>query len=127
MQNPDRDLWPDDINQPPNIQTPVTIMKEQAALLGQKTSNLVVGDVRTYADNNGFHQVFNLEAPSLGGYKYELLRVIHSIKLYPVDIHFDDRTIRAESQEEFVEKLREIFAHDKTKNVIQALIAQSQK
>lgn len=38
------DLWPADIGEP-NIRTPVSILREQASLLGEKTNNIVEGQV----------------------------------------------------------------------------------
>jgi hypothetical protein len=37
------DLWPDDFLQTPKQKTPVAILKEQAAILGQKTNNAIKG------------------------------------------------------------------------------------
>ena len=42
------DLWPANIADS-NLTTPVTILKEQAALLGEKTRQLVKGEVVTQA------------------------------------------------------------------------------
>ena len=38
------DLWPDDIAVT-SLQVPVTILRQQATLLGEKTKNLVEGEV----------------------------------------------------------------------------------
>lgn len=127
MQNPARDLWPDDISQPADIQTPLFILKEQAAFLGQKTNNLVEGQVATDPTNTGFIHTFYLVAPALGGYKYGLFKVAHPIDLYPASINFEGKWVTTKSQEEFIEQLKEVFAHNKTKSVIQALKAQSQQ
>ena len=40
------DLWPDDITPDEDLRAPAAVLKEQASLLGQKTSNLVKGYVR---------------------------------------------------------------------------------
>jgi len=40
------DLWPKDIGNT-NLRAPVSILREQASLLGEKTQNLVKADVYT--------------------------------------------------------------------------------
>ncbi len=58
-------LWPDDIGQS-DLVTPVSIMREQAVLLGQKTGNLVTAEVRTAAQGPQIVHNFYLESPALG-------------------------------------------------------------
>ena len=43
------DLWPENIAES-NMVTPVSILREQAALLGDKTKQLVTGEVQTTTD-----------------------------------------------------------------------------
>jgi hypothetical protein len=52
MSTETNDLWPSDIAANSNLRTPVTILKEQAALLGQKTDNLVIATVSSGNTNN---------------------------------------------------------------------------
>src|SRR5215471_2084947 len=41
------DLWPADIESPPDQLAPITILKQQAAMLGRRTRNLLEAVVRT--------------------------------------------------------------------------------
>ena len=47
------DLWPENIADS-NLVTPVSILKQQAALLGEKTRQLVKGEVVTQTTGNLF-------------------------------------------------------------------------
>ena len=57
------DLWPANIADS-NLVTPITILKEQAALLGEKTRQLVKGEVVTQATGNLFVHYFYIAAPT---------------------------------------------------------------
>lgn len=121
-----RDFWPSDINVLPDLQTPVSILREQASLLGEKTNNLVEAEVRSQGDKSSqFVHTFFLVAPALDNYRYPLFTVTHKVDLYPATISFASQGLQAENEVKFVEYLKKIFADEKTKKVIQALIAQS--
>ncbi len=122
-----RDLWPDDIKVDEMV-TPLSILKEQASLLGQKTQNLVEAEVQTKPLGADFSHSFFLVAPPLDNYRYKLFEIHHPIDMYPVKIVDENGGIRYEprSQDEFIAKLREVLTSEKTKSVIRALIAQSQ-
>ena len=134
-------LWPDDI-QVVKEKAPVTILREQASLLGQKTKNLVTAEVRPTEKllGLGFGFAFYIVGPALGNYRYMLFMISHDIELYPAQIWFDDeesvkeifpwvtnsgRVVQAKSEDEFLEFLGAIFRSQKTRQVIQAILAQS--
>ena len=132
------DLWPDDIKAVTKIKAPVAILREQAALLGNKTDNIVTAEVSSYEPSglkaNQFYYVFYMEAPVLGGYRYNLFTISHDIELYPVYFTVeesimkkasDGEAIKANSEEEFIGILKKIFDSDKTKGVIGAIFTQS--
>jgi hypothetical protein len=78
------DLW-GDLEVAP-IRTPVAILKEQAAVLGQKTRNVVEARVETSLTyNSHFVHSFSLVVPALDNYEYQLFKVQHAIDLYPVE------------------------------------------
>jgi hypothetical protein len=152
------DFWPE-IN-PGSVRTPVAVLREQAGLLGRKTRNLVVGDVRggpveegynslwilpiggsrreenrEESEKKGFRYRLDLVAPALGDYRFTALTIAHGIELYPVSvrnhlvpeaIHPSRNEVRADSEDELKEALREILSSAEMKRVIETLIAQSQ-
>lgn len=146
------DLWPDGIEYT-SIKAPVTILKEQGALLGRKTGNIVegladrtepIGIGRRGLPDDRFKFTFYLSAPAIN-YGYELLTISHSVDLYPVEITVGeelyaelpgelrssliaDRSgvkLIADSEDEFIEILKGIFATEKVRKVIGAIMAQS--
>lgn len=142
------DLWPDKIAVEKMI-TPVTILRQQASLLGKKTKNIVQGEVRSSKDNfTSFNYAFYIVATALDNYRYKLLEISYDLSLYPVDIEVEEeirekalpnfqnvevsatlntmkRFVCANSEEEFKEILKAIFNSTKVLRVISVLLAQS--
>jgi len=79
------DLW-GNIATEELVRTPVSILREQATLLGKKTGNVLEARVETFRLNEGWlgHRLL-LVAPSLDDYTYELLKFSHPIQIYPVN------------------------------------------
>lgn len=84
------DLWPD-ILPSQEVRSPVAILREQAAILGDKTQNAITADVElSETQTQGFIYHFYLVAPALNNYYYRLFSVIHDISLYPVNIYLGE-------------------------------------
>jgi hypothetical protein len=86
------DLWPGEIENV-EVKAPVVILREQAALLGSKTKNIVEAKITKYPLSivkRDFQFGFFLRAPALSGYTYSLFSIAHDISLYPVDFFPDD-------------------------------------
>jgi hypothetical protein len=144
------DLWPPSISGP-EIIAPVTILREQAALLGTKTNGLVLASVSTTprsgrqwfeptdeplttnklgnkaSSEEKFIHSFRLVVPALEDYTYTLFRIEHGIDLYPVRFHAPRTLGRvAKTENEFVNTLRKVLSSESTQRVIRSLIAQVQ-
>ena len=104
------DLWPEDIDYT-ETKAPVSILKEQASLLGNKTKNLLKAEVRLCGSvrNNfldkikpvlrteqSFCYTFYFVAPTLNNYRYRLFTILHGVQLYPLGIDIDDSDVEAE-------------------------------
>ncbi len=136
------DLWPKDIARTA-LRAPVTILREQASLLGEKTQYLVKAEVTTQSLDNRFNpskaefvHSFYLSAPALDDYRYQLFAITHPVDLYPVDFDLDEdiqkellpkngkEALSAQTQEELVDILGKILNSGKAKRVVHALLAQ---
>ena len=126
-------LWPDNIAVPA-VKTPVVIMREQAALLGPMTKNIVEADVWTQASDDGKRIVhtFVLVAPALDNYAYPLFIASHDpVRVYPVElvpVVPDPRAgpYPAGDAEDLKDGLRKFLQSDWTRQALEALLAQSQ-
>src|SRR5262245_16087263 len=80
------DLWPTDIVRPRQT-APAAILRQQAYLLGQKTQNFVVGEVRSSGDEGGtafWHQFF--VSAALLNVRVRLCLASHGRAFYPVKV-----------------------------------------
>jgi len=116
------DLWPANIADS-NLVAPVSILKLQAASLGEKTRQLVTGDVVTQTSGNLFVHYFYLVAPTLS-YRYELFHITHGVSFYPLNLLHLNTTIQIKSEAEFTAKLKEIFSAQHTLNTVHSILAQ---
>jgi hypothetical protein len=118
------DLWGE--LAPVEARTPVAILREQAALLGPKTQNLIEATVETTAAQFGqvLQHSFTLVVPALGNYTYHLFTVAHGItELYPVEV-IDRKPARLGTEQDFVEWLGKKLSSPETKKLISNLLAQ---
>ncbi len=128
------DLWPDFAPAEGEL-PPITILKEQASLLGLKLKNLIEAEVETGTTDyqRYLRHTLILVAPVLNFYRYKLLDVEHpATQMYPVTIRvfLDDPAntaseIKAENEDEFKTALKAVFASAQIKRVIENLLAQS--
>jgi hypothetical protein len=114
------DFWGDVA--PAAVRTPVAILREQAALLGAKTKNLVEATVYTESYHGAFRHLFNLVVPGLNDYTYNLFTIEHGISLYPVSIV--GRELRLETEQEVTDWLRDFLSSRETKRIVGNLLAQ---
>jgi hypothetical protein len=128
------DLWPDDFDiQASEVWSPLSILQEQASLLGGKTKNIVRAkvtqvpqDFKAAAEDNvrrsvlesmgrddsttPFRYAFFLHSPALGGYQYRLFEVSYGIRFYPIRFKLDEEI----SQELGVDPDKGITADDES-------------
>jgi len=126
------DLW-GDISVEKEIKLPVTILKEQATILGEKTNKILEAKVTSVGVGNketvGYS--LNIIAPALSNYKYNVLTITHpAIFVYPVNVVYkreNGGAVQAACKDEaaFNEKLKEILSSEIVHKAIVALISQS--
>ena len=130
------DLWPEFFAQPGAI-PPVTILRQQGMKLGDKTRNLVYGDVRTQSSGDNFVHSFDLCAPELA-YRQPIVIAQHDkVNPYPVTlqavfargqnlINATPSPDQASTPEELMKKLKTYFGAEDNIKLIGSLIAQSE-
>ncbi len=121
------DLWGDIVTEP--IRTPSAIMKEQGALLEQKTKGILSVIVSTEnIGRNTFQHKFIIKSPSLN-YNFQLFYINQPIELFPLtfysEVAFGINNKNADTEAEFIEILKEILQSAKTQNVVNSLLSQS--
>ena len=116
------DLWGEIT--PSAVRTPVSILREQASLLGAKTNYTIEGKVETRIDGEKFYHLFNLVVPALDNYSYQLFQIWHEVGLYPVRVWgaFGEELA---NEEAFVNWLGRKLSSSETKSIIGNLFAQA--
>lgn len=144
------DLWPDFGEMAPD-KTPISIIKEYASKLQEKTNYMVMAEIdkndvirKVSLFDNGLFKGY--ESPPLQynfylvaqalNYRYKLFSIAHDIFLYPIyffeidkdieDEFYPDRkgTIKIDNEIDLIDFLKNIFRAKKTIKIIKALIAQ---
>ncbi len=119
------DLWPD-FQAPEAINSPIFLLKEQAAKLQQKTKGLVLAGLRpASAPDGSFWVGFDLYSPALGEYAYRLFEVTYPPKLFPVALTDDGVTRMASNLDQFRSLLESVLRSPRTKQVVEAIMAQA--
>ena len=132
------DMWPAEIEVPPL--TPLEILTRQADRLGERTKGMLRAEVVstegiTYdrEDPVGKEAVhrFEIIAPGLNNYRYQLLRCHHDIDfVYPVHVVLGDPLDEAvsnweaaDTEAEFNQLVRKQLNSKRTVSVLQSLLA----
>jgi len=114
------DFW-GEIGRAEPVRTPVAILREQAALLGSKTQNVVEVKVSPLALKGGFVLQFNIVVPGLDHYPYELFEIVTGVSPYAVTGAGKELT----TEEEFTDWLNAKLSSPETKRTISNLLAQA--
>ena len=122
-------LWPDDIGQVTVERGPATLLKEQAGLLSQLTKGLVEAEVRGEQDpeTQNFVDNFYLVATTIN-YSYLLFKTDYPPTSYPANLYFHPLFplgVLVADDEDLAKCLADIFDHEKTRQIIGAIIARS--
>ncbi len=110
------------------IQTPVSILKEQAELLSVATNRLLEGSVQVQGDVVGkVNATLGITAPALAGYRIEILMISHTVGLYPVFVQskaFESPQARANDEAAYKAVLANILQSQIVNNIIERLLTQ---
>ena len=117
-------LWPD-FTTDAVVRSPKTVLREQASFLGKRTKNILTGNIRTESYQGRFSHNFQIVAPNLNNYTYTLFTIVEE-DIFGFPCKFQDETFFSiKTEEELLERLKNIFSSDETKKVINSLMSQS--
>lgn len=122
---PATDLWPD-FQAPEAVNSPVFLLKEHAGKLQQKTKGLVRAGLRpASAPDGSFWVGFDLYSPALGEYSFRLFEVMYPPQFKPITVSEAGDTRTAQNLDEFRSILESILRSTRTKQVVEAIMAQA--
>lgn len=129
------DLWPDDIVAQAEP-SPASVLRQQGYLLGQKTRNFVVGEVRSSGTAAEYNHEFWVSAPLLN-VRVRLFRVEHGVRFYPAkvrtfliqnssgNVSLQRGEYEAANLAAFTDIIKTVLAEDDVRELIRSLTNQS--
>lgn len=121
-------LW-GDLPTGENLRTPAFIVNEQISELQKGTRGVLTGKVViAKSSTESLEHVFFIIAPALSQYSVAVFKFSHAMDLYPCVVTPLITTlnpVRVPDEASFCAKLAEILQHEKTRNVIAGLLAQT--
>lgn len=131
------DLWPELGG---TFRSPVAILKEQAALLAQKSKGLLRAEIvsRPLKESDMLLHIFIIVAPAIN-YRYSLFFVRNPVLGYPAKLFVEHRPegqppplekpkrwpLVAKNEAQFLSILKNVLNSEKSKAVLNALLSQS--
>src|SRR5688500_2174304 len=116
------DLWPDDFGTI-EVVPPITVLREQANWLTDKTQGVLEGRVASGNAGGKLSHRFSVVAPSLD-YSYELFSVEHPLEMYPLRMHVPalDEVHECVNHADFVQALKRVLGAQEIKRIVAAIL-----
>ena len=103
------------------IKRPLDYLNEQANILSRTYKSELIGDVTQEVNSAGRMTFdFDIRVPPLGSYRYSLLRVLHSMDIYPLTMYDLANKVdyKCNDEAQFEDSLRTILSSSKVREVI---------
>jgi len=119
------DLWPTDFGADTEP-SPSSILRQQGYKLGERTNQVVYGEVESLASVNGwFEHTMYLAAPYLKA-RQRIVTVTHQTQLYPARVSAEPvGNFEVHTASELTTRLKVIFASPQIVDLIRSLLAQA--
>lgn len=122
--------WPEDLVDE-TIVPPGRILSEAAEELSRRTGGTLKAEPMQIGEPRSGELIyaFYLVADALRGFRYELFRVLVPAQMYPLEIRGGilDTSFQPGDEQAFRKKLQDLFASDKVRKVVSALVAESKQ
>lgn len=117
------DFWPT-ISETDANTFPLTLLKEQARLLGQKTGGKLQAELVTFPVGDSLRHNFEIVVPALGGYRFQLFSVDQTPESFPLHGHVEASLTSLNTESSFESWLRSVLSSDRTKKILANLLSQ---
>jgi hypothetical protein len=121
-----KNLW-GDLSSLAVVRTPKIILEEQASLLAEATEGVLVGMVVGGPSSiDSFEYGLLAVVPALNNFRYQILRVYHSLEMYPLNVYSDRPPVneRFETEAEFESAVAKILSSPEVRLVLSKLKSQ---
>jgi len=110
-----------------DVKTPGSHLREQAEVLTRETKGLLVGQVHQVPQGDQISVELNIVVPALSDYRWNVLRVLHPLAIYPLEVQ-ESQTYewqKCPDEAAFLATLKAILSSPKVRKAIATLLAQS--
>lgn len=99
------------------IKTPLSIVREQGDLLTQETQGILQGYVKVDSQGRDIQFSLFIIATRLNQYKYQVLQIVHGIKIYPVDVYssIEEKWTVCKDETSFLATIKSILSSSETR------------
>ena len=122
--------WPDDLVDE-SVVPPGRILHEAADELSKRTGGVLTAEPTQIGEPRSGELIyaFYLVAPALHDFRYELFRVVVRVHMYPAELRGGilDTYYDLPNEQAFRTKLQDLFASDKVRRIVSALVAESKE
>lgn len=102
----------------------LALLEEQAALLETKTNGRITAKVESLTGaGSRFMLRFVLVVPDMGGYRYELFKVVQRALDFPTDVVLGEQVVTCEDEAEYRAALEAALQSQATRTVLTNLLA----
>jgi len=118
-------MWGEAPKRGKGIKRPSDYLDEQADILSRMYSYDVRGEVTQEVSSSGRISIdFDIYVPSLGSYRYSLLKVTHGLGIYPLILRdlANNKNYKCEDEEQFKQALRETLSSPVAREVIKDIL-----
>lgn len=115
--------------EPVGSRPPVTILREQAAFLGNATNNILVGEVTRVTSTRRwpFRYDFDIRAAALDDYIYSVLSIQHGVEMYPVELNDTEGKKECNNEEEYLYAIADVLSSERVRKAISSLLTLSKE
>ncbi|HNY41841.1 MAG TPA: hypothetical protein PKJ41_15680 [Bryobacteraceae bacterium] len=117
------DFWPT-ISETDADAAALSLLKEQARLLSQKTGGKLQAELYTFPVGGSLQHNFEIVVPALGGYRFQLFSVSHTPEGFPIHAQVEDKHSTLKTESSFEEWLRATLSSERTRKILANLLSQ---
>lgn len=107
------------------VKTPLSILREQSAFLGEMTDYLLQAEVEVTTQSiNELSATLFILAPALDNYKVGILRISHGLAMYPVIFTnlVSGNDVGAQDEQVYLNALKDTLSSDAVQKIIVSLL-----
>lgn len=111
------------------VRTPLTVLREQAAVVSKITDGSVYGEVSTGSRDNELFAELELVVPALNEYRLAVVSIFQPVTLFPLRVYDEimNQSHNCADHEQFDALLKDILGSTQMKTILRSLVVQAKE